>query len=582
MENIRWHPFFIFYNKMVMVKHLRPIFNVFLYFLFFLCVVSCAEKRSQTDESIAEKGDIYQNMKMWTVLNENNEFDSVLYYTEKYLNRSDIETRDRAYAMSYLTQGVLLAGDVNSAGEYLDRMAVDFDNLIREDCKLRMMYHNMKAIYIMQTSWNYAAAMESFHIAMESARMMNDYYNECIFMCNISSLYYIRRDTSGISYSKRAYEIASEHRDSYLKCFAAVNLASMYFLMEKDVLAEKYVEEADSISSGNYLMDEICLLYATRSIREGDYLKAEKYYRKALDHLGEEKGTNAIRIYYLFGVLLLDNSEYERALSVLGTGLGISQSTNNLEFRSLLYEGISQCYDGLGMSDSAYVYYKKYNELNNSIFSMQNEREFNTLLMKYEKAVYDSKLQRSEKRAYLLFSAVFLVSFICLGLYVMYKRKNMMYRQLVEKHQQFLYKFEKMNAAYSETKPSSRGSIESDREKELYDRITRLMKEDGLFRSKDISLDMIADKLDSNRAYVSKVINKYSGMSFYSYINTFRIEEAIRLLSNETEDIPLKQIYSIVGYNSVSSFYNAFQKETGCPPSKYRKQIFEMKRNTRD
>ena len=91
-----------------------------------------------------------------------------------------------------------------------------------------------------------------------------------------------------------------------------------------------------------------------------------------------------------------------------------------------------------------------------------------------------------------------------------------------------------------------------------------------------MSLDKIAGLCNSNRSYISKVINRFCGMSFTNYVNDKRIKEAIKLLSDPDNDMPLKALSDHLGYHTLSTFYRVFINETGCPPSKYRDEMLKL------
>ncbi len=60
--------------------------------------------------------------------------------------------------------------------------------------------------------------------------------------------------------------------------------------------------------------------------------------------------------------------------------------------------------------------------------------------------------------------------------------------------------------------------------------------------------------------------------------NKYRIEEAVNILSDADNNMPLKALASELGFNNLTTFYNSFQKELGIPPSQYRKKLLELKR----
>jgi AraC-like DNA-binding protein len=71
---------------------------------------------------------------------------------------------------------------------------------------------------------------------------------------------------------------------------------------------------------------------------------------------------------------------------------------------------------------------------------------------------------------------------------------------------------------------------------------------------------------------VSNVINKFANKNFNLFLNEFRIDEAKRLINNDSSDkFNLTWIAEEVGFNSRSSFFAAFKTISGTTPDKYKK-----------
>jgi AraC-like DNA-binding protein len=61
-------------------------------------------------------------------------------------------------------------------------------------------------------------------------------------------------------------------------------------------------------------------------------------------------------------------------------------------------------------------------------------------------------------------------------------------------------------------------------------------------------------------------------MSFFDYLNSYRIEEAQRILRQETDPPPVILTVAFeVGFNSNSAFYSAFKRSSGRTPAQYRR-----------
>jgi len=88
----------------------------------------------------------------------------------------------------------------------------------------------------------------------------------------------------------------------------------------------------------------------------------------------------------------------------------------------------------------------------------------------------------------------------------------------------------------------------------------------------ELSLEKLASQMDMADKELSVLINQHLGKHFFDFINAYRIASAKAILSDPTmAKITVLEILYQVGFNSKSSFYTAFKKETGLTPSKYRK-----------
>ena len=113
---------------------------------------------------------------------------------------------------------------------------------------------------------------------------------------------------------------------------------------------------------------------------------------------------------------------------------------------------------------------------------------------------------------------------------------------------------------------------ESDKE-QCQEKLTSLLSQEKLYLNPSISLPEIAQRLDIAPRYVSQIINETFRQNFRDFINKYRIEESIRMLSQENQYLNLMGIALDVGFNSKSAFNNAFKKNTGITPKEFRKRL---------
>ena len=88
----------------------------------------------------------------------------------------------------------------------------------------------------------------------------------------------------------------------------------------------------------------------------------------------------------------------------------------------------------------------------------------------------------------------------------------------------------------------------------------------------EMNIDKLALMVSSNRHHLSQVLNDKVGLSFYDYINSYRVNEAMLLLSDPARTShKIASIAYDAGFNSLSAFNDVFKKMTGQTPSQYRK-----------
>ena len=91
------------------------------------------------------------------------------------------------------------------------------------------------------------------------------------------------------------------------------------------------------------------------------------------------------------------------------------------------------------------------------------------------------------------------------------------------------------------------------------------------YLNSDINLNQLAALWNTNRSYLSTLINKYKGKGFTDYVNQLRIEYLLKNLEEDPNWKKYKIAYlaELLGFSSSRSFSNAFLKATGISPSFY-------------
>jgi len=109
--------------------------------------------------------------------------------------------------------------------------------------------------------------------------------------------------------------------------------------------------------------------------------------------------------------------------------------------------------------------------------------------------------------------------------------------------------------------------------KNLVKTIERYMVLNKPYLDKTLTLQMLAQKLNMNEKQISHTLNIMYGEYFTDYVNRHRVEESKqRLVDENFKNNKIDTLALESGFNSRTTFYEAFKKHAGCTPSQFRKQ----------
>jgi AraC-like DNA-binding protein len=123
-----------------------------------------------------------------------------------------------------------------------------------------------------------------------------------------------------------------------------------------------------------------------------------------------------------------------------------------------------------------------------------------------------------------------------------------------------------------EVQPTKKPFLSKSLEEQYFKKLSAYMEERRPYLNPDITLMDLAEQVSIPYRALSEVINNRLKQNFYDFINSYRIHESKKLLSEKSDRFKtvLEVLYE-VGYNSKSSFNNAFKKFTGMTPTEYRR-----------
>ena len=110
---------------------------------------------------------------------------------------------------------------------------------------------------------------------------------------------------------------------------------------------------------------------------------------------------------------------------------------------------------------------------------------------------------------------------------------------------------------------------------ELMHLISVVLREQRLFSNPNMTIQDLAQAVNSNRTYVSQCINRRTGLSFSQLVTRYRVENAELILRSEnysSDHEAITDAMELSGFSSDKTFYRAFKEITGTTPLQYRKQ----------
>ena len=102
------------------------------------------------------------------------------------------------------------------------------------------------------------------------------------------------------------------------------------------------------------------------------------------------------------------------------------------------------------------------------------------------------------------------------------------------------------------------------------ERLYNYMVSEKPYLNGKLSLIELANNMNTTTHYISHILNNVANISFYDYVNSFRLEEVKQNLTPENiEKYTILGIAYNCGFNSKATFNRIFKNNTGLSPSEY-------------
>lgn len=467
---------------------------------------------------------------------------------------------------------------------------------------------------------NYPKALESYLSALSIMEDIDDKKGIAIISGNLGNLYSAQKDKeNALTYYYQALRIAKEIGNLEGACICLNNIGTIFLEYGYYDKAKENFESSILIAEQNGFLSlkAVYLMNLGKVFMEtGDFNSAINYFYSSFEiseSIEDLKGMSTVM--ESIGELYFSKADYQNALPSFFSALKISIQIKNIRLQYRICKSIANTYAEMNDFSNAYTYSKECIVLNDSIFSEDKTKQLADMQVKYntDKKEKENQIlhknntikeleirkQTLLKNIYLA-GIILLILFIAIFIYIYIsktKASKLLLKQNIEitKTEKELIKSKELvnslgnninvklnfleNDAKTDTLNNNANKYTSsnltDETREiLAKKIITQIEEDKVFLHQDLTIEKFAAILETNRSYLSQIINDYYNKSFNNFINELRVKEARLLLSDSKYDYySIEGIALSVGFNSKSSFNRAFRKHTGVSPSEFQKEI---------
>lgn len=198
------------------------------------------------------------------------------------------------------------------------------------------------------------------------------------------------------------------------------------------------------------------------------------------------------------------------------------------------------------------------------------------LRIKYETAVKERIIEENERKIAqqnekisIIAATVAVCIAICILLLILYFHKRKSYRTLFRLYSDTLSDEKARQFSGNEQVQIHKNAGKNET---IFGNIEKLMREKHIYRESGLTAEKAAAMINSNRTYLAAAIKQNTGLSFIYYINSYRIKEAMDILSDPENDTPMKAIIMDIGFKSPTTFYKLFSEATGKTPQTWRNE----------
>lgn len=381
--------------------------------------------------------------------------DSAYYYISKAVAQSR-EIRDNfllSRSLYNLGYHYYLEKQPQNAKKYILE-ALPYARVSKNN-KIRALCYNQLGIIEMEES-NYNESLKKLLLALDIAEKNDLEVNRCNALNNLGLLFEAQKDTvKALQYYKQNEAIALKNDLKDILLSSYNNIATLIKSSDKK-LSIAYLNKAYRLSvvtDNKYEQFNILINLSYVYLSVGTTASIAKAYsciaqaRKAAIEMGSD--ADLFFVYFNLGGFYATTKEYNKALEMYEKALAVTPEGNIGEQKANLYKSIVQAYEKIGNDHEAFRYHKLYDQIQDSIFSMEKTKMFNDIQTRYEvekknlsiTLLTKQKIIEANKRKITLYLGVALIVPLLFALFIY--RTRVRTQKIIREKEKLIFEQEK-------------------------------------------------------------------------------------------------------------------------------------------
>ena len=445
--------------------------------------------------------------------------------------------------------------------------------------------------YFFEEAGIYDKALTYYLKGIALATKNNDENSKMYLYNDISFLFseHFEDKKKGIAYIKKSIELAKQQNNIKRIGDFYGNLAMIYIQINELEKADTYL--AKSIEIAKNIKDTSSLAHtylekARLDLKRNNLEKARKSVDLSLSFF-EKNCYQCYKAYTTNGVIFEKEGQFKKAenayllakknvdkYNLLSGSYNVLIKLANLaKKKNQLIKAANYYSEAFERKDSLDNSWKVANVLKIQIEAELKEKEAEKQELEFKRQLLKARVRWQWLVIFLITLLLFISLFAAHWIFKQKKGLEQSYQLLVKKNQELILNFKEKNKQKpSLGKKKTKTTILKKLEGELLEKLEHALREEKVFKNKNLTLTILAEQLSTNTTYLSKFINNHYNKRFNILINEYRVREV--LLYFETDQLEELTIFALAqkaGFSSKSAFNLAFKTYTGVTPSFYLK-----------